>query len=137
DEDLAPLLDFYARGDAMGGFEEGLRQGLTRMLSSPNFLYRAELTPPDTEPGAIYELPDIDLASRLSFFLWSSIPDQELLDLAIAGELTEPGILETQIKRMLADPRSRALAANFAYQWLDLAKLDEIEPDADIFPYAS
>ena len=137
EQDMAPLYAFYERGETAGGFEEGIRQALTRMLSSPNFLYRAELAPEDVQPGQTYELSSLDLASRLSFFLWSSLPDEELLEVAMAGELKEPEVLERQVRRMLADPKSKALASNFAYQWLHLSKLGEINPDADIFPYAS
>ena len=136
-EDRSPLYEFYQRGYEAGGFEEGIRLALTRMLVSPNFLYRAEISPPDQEPGSVYPLSELDLASRLSFFLWSSLPDEELLELAIAGDLSEPEILETQVRRMLADPKSQTLASNFTYQWLELAKLDEISPDRFIFPYAA
>jgi len=134
--DMAPLQDFYELGYATGGFEEGIRRALTRALASPNFLYRSSDAPESLAPGEIYALNDLELASRLSFFLWSSIPDQELLDLAIAGELAEPAILNQQIDRMIADPRSSTLASNFAYQWLHLSKLDEINPDGAIYPYA-
>ncbi|MES2624231.1 MAG: DUF1592 domain-containing protein [Pseudomonadota bacterium] len=137
DEDKAPLLAFYNKGKEAGGFEEGIRQALTRTLASPSFLYRAEVAPDNLDPGAVYQLGSLDLASRLSFFLWSSIPDDELLELAIANKLEDPGVLEGQVKRMLADPRSSALAENFAAQWLKLGKLDELNPDDKIFPYAS
>ncbi len=135
-EDMAPLLAFYEQGHTIGGFEEGVRRALTRALASPNFLYRIHIAPEELEPGEIYALDDLELATRLSFFLWSSIPDRELLDLAIAGELSEPAVFEAQIERMIADPRSETLASNFAYQWLELSKLDEINPDGGIFPYA-
>ena len=137
DADRRPLFEFYDAGYANGGFEEGIRLALTRVLASPNFLYRAELAPPDLEAGAVYTISDLDLASRLSFFLWSSLPDQELLDLAAAGELSDPATLESQVMRMLADPRAETLASNFAYQWLALSKLDELNPDENIFPFAS
>ncbi|MDT8398191.1 MAG: DUF1592 domain-containing protein [Pseudomonadales bacterium] len=136
-QDTDILLDFYEAGYETGGFDEGIRQSLTRVLSSPNFLYRAETAPPDMKPGSIYQLGGEEMASRLSFFLWSSLPDQELLDLAAADKLKDPEILEEQVLRMLADPRSRTLASNFAYQWLGLANLDDINPDRGIFPYAS
>lgn len=135
--DTRVLFDFYERGYERDGFEEGIRQALTRVLASPNFLYRAEETPPDMEPGRTYQLSSVDLASRLSFFLWSSLPDEELLMLAEQGKLQDPDVLNEQIERMLADPRSRSLASNFAYQWLHLSKLDEINPDEATFPYAS
>jgi len=134
--DMEPLLAFYDIGYSSGGFEEGIRRALTRALASPNFLYRSSDAPENLAPGEIYALDDLELASRLSFFLWSSIPDQELLDLAIAGELSDPATLDEQIDRMIADPRSVTLASNFAYQWLHLSKLDEINPDGAIFPYA-
>jgi len=136
DDDMTPLLDFYDQGYAIGGFEEGVRRALTRALASPNFLYRIQTGPQDLEPGEVYALDDLELATRLSFFLWSSIPDRELLDLAIAGELSDPDTFDAQIDRMIADPRSSTLASNFAYQWLELSKLDEINPDGGIFPYA-
>ncbi len=137
DEDRRPLQEFYQAGYANGGFEEGIRLALTRILASPNFLYRAELAPPELEPGSIYEISDLELASRLSYFLWSSLPDEELMGLAIEQRLSDADILEAQVQRMLADPRSASLASNFAYQWLELSKLDEISPDENIFPYAS
>ena len=136
EEDMAPLLAFYEQGYELGGFEEGVRRALTRTLASPNFLYRTQTTPANIAPGAIYALDDLELATRLSFFLWSSIPDRELLDLATAGQLSEPGVMNQQIDRMIADPRSSILASNFAYQWLGLSKLDEINPDGAIYPYA-
>lgn len=137
DGDTRVLFDFYEKGYAEDGFEEGIRQALTRVLASPNFLYRAEETPPDMPPGRAYQLSSVDLASRLSFFLWSSLPDEELLTLAEAGELQKPEVLDAQIERMLDDPRSGTLGSNFAYQWLHLSKLDEITPDSATFPYAS
>lgn len=136
-EDMAPLLSFYRSGQELGGFEEGIRRALTRTLASPNFLYRAELAPTDLSPGTVYQLSSVDLASRLSFFLWSSVPDPTLLELAITDQLQDPAVLEAQVTRMLADPRASALAENFAAQWLKLAKLDEINPDETLFPYAS
>jgi hypothetical protein len=136
-EDMVPLRAFYAAGNEKGGFEEGIRSALVRALASPYFLYRAETLPAGDEPGAIYELSGLDLASRLSFFLWSSVPDEELLDLAFSGELQKPDVLNQQVDRMLADPKSNSLASSFIYQWLDLDKLDEIAPDPVIFPYAA
>ncbi len=137
DDDMQPLMKFFNSGRDESGFDEGMRRALTRMLASPNFLYRAELTPANSKPGDIYTLNSIDLASRLSFFLWSSIPDDKLLQLAVDNKLQDKKVLESEIKRMLADPRSKALAENFAYQWLKLSKLDELNPDPSIFPYAS
>jgi hypothetical protein len=137
DADMVPLRAFYAAGNEKGGFEEGVRSALVRALASPYFLYRAETLPEDNAPGAVYELSALDLASRLSFFLWSSVPDEELLDLAFSGELQKPEVVNQQVDRMLADPRSYSLASSFIYQWLDLDKLDEIAPDPVIFPYAA
>lgn len=131
--DLDKLLGVYQRISAEQGFEMGVRHALTAVLASPKFLYRIETVPADAKPGSIHALPDLELAARLSFFLWSSIPDEELLALAEAGRLHEPAILETQVQRMLADPRAETLASNFAYQWLNLAALDEVDPDPDLF----
>ncbi|MDG2174547.1 MAG: DUF1592 domain-containing protein [Gammaproteobacteria bacterium] len=136
ESDMAPLLSFYELGYTTVGFEEGIRRALTRALASPNFLYRSSLAPSNQQPGSAYAVDDLELASRLAFFLWSSIPDRELLDLAIAGELSDSQTLDTQVERMIADPKSSTLASNFAYQWLELSKLDEINPDGAIFPYA-
>jgi hypothetical protein len=136
-DDLQPLLAFYQQGLEEGGFEEGIRRGLTRTLASPNFLYRAELPGKTSDNDSTFALSSVDLASRLSFFLWSSVPDDELLEVAFTDQLQDPGVLEAQIRRMLADPRSSALAENFAHQWLHLSKLSEITPDPVLFPYAA
>jgi hypothetical protein len=135
--DMAVLRRFYEAGRRSGGFEEGVRAGLTRILASPDFLYRAEPAPADAKPGDVFPITDLELASRLSFFLWSTIPDDELLDLAVAGKLRDKAVLEAQVRRMLADPRADALASSFVSQWLNLAKLDEVVPDPNIFPYAA
>jgi hypothetical protein len=137
DEDMALVMDFYDRGKAQDGFEHGVRMGLTRILASPNFLYRAEAVPADVAAGDVFEISGLELASRLSFFLWADLPDAELLKVAQEGRLKDKDVLEAQVKRMLADPRAKTLATNFAYQWLQLSKLDDVTPDADIFPYAS
>ncbi len=136
-DDMAPLLQFFNQGRELAGFDEGMRRALTRMLASPNFLYRAELAPESAKPGDVYQLSSLDLASRLSFFLWSSIPDEELLQLGIDNKLRDQAVMDAQITRMLADPRASSLAENFAYQWLKMSKLDEIIPDPTIFPYAA
>ena len=107
------------------------------LLASPFFLYRSERVPAGLRPGATYAISDLELASKLSFFLWNSIPDDQLLQLAIAGKLSTPAVLDQQVKRMLADPRSITLASNFVQQWLDMKRLDEIVPDSAVFPYAS
>jgi hypothetical protein len=132
--EMTELRKFFKAGQERAGFEEGIRSALTRILASPNFLYRAERVPAGTAPGAVYRISDLDLASRLSFFLWSSIPDDELLGLAEAGRLREPGVLEAQVKRMLVDKRADTLVTNFAFQWLQIAKLNDVIPDANLFP---
>jgi hypothetical protein len=154
DADLAPLMRFYEAGRKAGDFDEGIRRALTALLASPNFLYRVEtsqksaqvtqattpagLTPvSDTATAAATPLSDGELASRLSFFLWSAPPDQQLLTLANEGKLHDPQVLKAQVSRMLADPRATTLASNFAFQWLDVQRLDEIKPDANLFPYVT
>ena len=134
ERDLAVLLDFYAQGRAEGGFEAGIELGLRRLLASPEFLFRVERDPAGAGPGTPYRVPDLELASRLSFFLWSSIPDDELLDLAAAGTLHRPDVLDAQTRRMLADPRAEALVENFAGQWLYLRNVRALTPDEDRFP---
>lgn len=135
--DLRDVLAYYERGAANGGFEEGIRGALTSILASPYFLYRAERAPPGAGPGESYRVSDLELASKLSFFLWNTIPDDELRDLAVRGELGKRAVRLAQIARMLADPRASTLASNFAFQWLNLGRLDEVAPDTVIFPYAS
>ncbi len=137
DGDIAPLMAFYDQAAAEGGHAAGVRQALTAILASPDFLYRYAAPPADAQPGEVFALDDLELASRLSFFLWSSIPDAELLDAAEAGRLHEPKVLKAQVQRMLADPRARALVTDFAFQWLEVAKLDEVIPDGAIFPNAA
>ncbi|HEX6997947.1 MAG TPA: DUF1592 domain-containing protein [Gammaproteobacteria bacterium] len=132
-EDVDALLELYARG-AANGFEAGIELALQRLLVSPKFLYRIEIEPENAAPGEAYRVSDVELASRLSFFLWSSIPDDELLTLAEQGRLADPAVLEQQVRRMLADPRSAALTENFAGQWLDLRALDSHEPVVEVFP---
>ena len=127
--DVATLLPFYRDGRAEGTFDAGIQAAVERVLVDPEFLFRIEADPPDVAPGAPYRISELELASRLSFFLWSSIPDDELLDLAAAGALSEPAVLDRQIRRMLADPRSSALVDNFAGQWLQLRKLRNAAPD--------
>ena len=137
DQDLTELLTYYQDGMKEGGFESGIRSAITGILASPFFLYRGEHVPAGLRPGETYAIDDLELASKLSFFLWNTIPDEELLDLGIKGKLSEPTLLEKQVKRMLADPRSVTLASNFVHQWLDMKRLDEIVPDSAVFPYAS
>jgi hypothetical protein len=135
--DLVELLAYYRDGLAIGGFEEGIRSAITGIVASPYFLYRAERVPAGLMPGDVYGISDIELASKLSFFLWNSIPDDELLDLAIRGELSDEPTLRRQVERMLTDPRAETLASNFVHQWLDMQRLDEVAPDRAIFPHAS
>ena len=134
DDDLKAPLEFYRQGRAEGGFDAGIEMALSSVLVNPQFLFRIERDPPDVPPGTAYRISDVELASRLSFFLWSSIPDDELLDLAARGELRRPDVLEQQVRRMLADERSRSLVTNFAGQWLYLRNLDSITPDMRLFP---
>jgi hypothetical protein len=133
-EDVRTLMAFYEPARDEGGFEAGIQAALERMLVSFHFLFRVESDPARLRPGTPYRLSDLDLASRLSFFLWSSIPDDELLTLAERGRLRDPGVIEAQVRRMLRDPRSRALAENFASQWLGLRKVTGWAPDPNVFP---
>jgi mono/diheme cytochrome c family protein len=134
DADLQDLLPFYTAGLAAGGFDIGIERALSRLLVSPQFLFRVERDPAGTAPGSTYRASDIELASRLSFFLWSSIPDDELLDVAARGKLKDPAVLEQQTKRMLADPRSESMVTNFAEQWLFLRDIEAKQPDELLFP---
>ena len=136
-DDVKTLLDFYQRGRADGTFDSGIRAALERLLISPDFLFRIEADPEAIAPGTPYRLSDVELASRLSFFLWSSIPDEELLDLAIRGKLREGDALERQARRMLADPRARtSLVDNFFGQWLQTRNVMLLTPDANTkFPW--
>jgi hypothetical protein len=133
-DDLGQLVTFYQEGQTSGGFEAGIETALRALLASPEFLFRIERDPQEVAAGTPYQVSDIELASRLSFFLWSSLPDDELLDLAAADRLREPEVLETQVRRMLADPRAESLTTNFASQWLHLRNLDAVQPDARLFP---
>jgi hypothetical protein len=157
--DMKLLMQFYRNGrkgkDAAASFDTGIREVITAVLASPFFLYRAERTPelvatsntgPSDGAGAAaatkaaaplsYRITDLELASRLSFFLWSTVPDDELLNLATADKLHDPQVLAAQVHRMLADPKSLTLSTNFAFQWLGLDRLAEIQPDPNLFPYA-
>jgi hypothetical protein len=134
DRDLAPLLEFYRDGRKKGTFDTGVQLALRRLLASPTFLFRIEEDPAGVAPGAAYRINDLELASRLSFFLWSSMPDDALLDLAAAGRLRQPAVLEAQVRRMLADPKAQALVENFAGQWLHIRNLQNIAPNTDEFP---
>ncbi len=134
DRDIAALLDFFRAGRSDGGFDDGIQFALERMLVDPEFLFRIERDPVDAAPGTPYPLGDLDLASRLSFFLWSSIPDDELLEAAADGRLTDPAELERQTRRLLADARSHALVDNFASQWLRLRNLESQERESADYP---
>jgi hypothetical protein len=133
-KDLAPLMQFYNEGRQAGGFEAAVGNAMVAMLSSVKFLYRIEPPPADAKPGSIYRLSNMELASRLSFFLWSSIPDEELLAAAEQGKLTDPKVLEHQVRRMLADPRAKTLVTNFAFEWLKVRDMDALEPDPFTYP---
>ena len=133
DDDLDTLLAFYEQGRAAGGFEAGIRKGIERLLVAPEFLFRIERDPPGVPPATAYRLTDLELASRLSLFLWSDIPDEPLLAAAEAGRLSEPDELDRQVERMLADRRARALVDNFASQWLQLGRVRGVIPDTDVF----
>jgi hypothetical protein len=133
DATVETLLAFYQAGREGGTFEDGIQQALARILIDPQFLFRFEREPSNVRDEATYRLTDIELASRLSFFLWSSIPDDELLDAASKGRLSDPAVLEQQVRRMLKDPRSHALVENFAGQWLYLRELKNVTPESDDF----
>jgi len=135
DADIDPLIAFYQdERNKTGNFEAGIEMALRRILADPEFIFRFEPPPAGVAPKTAYRISDTELASRLSFFLWSSIPDEELLKLAIDGKLHQPAILERQTRRMLADPKSRSLVTNFANQWLFLRELKNANPDVTIFP---
>jgi len=134
EKDVEMLLPFYQAGRAQGGFDLGIERALQRLLVSPQFLFRIEQDPKGTAPGSVHLVSDVELASRLSFFIWSSIPDDELLDTAAAGKLHQPQVLEQQARRMLRDPRSSSLVSNFAEQWLYLRDLDAKKPNELLFP---
>jgi hypothetical protein len=130
----APMAIYKEERSAGGDFEAGIRAALARILTSPSFLFRSETSPAALAAGTAHRVSEIELASRLSFFLWSSIPDDELLNLAIAGKLRAPGVLESQVRRMIADDRADALMSAFTGQWLQLRNLDKVTPDVLLFP---
>ena len=134
-DDLKGALTLYRQGRKSGGdFDNGIQKGLLVILASPKFLYRAHTAPGNAQPGETYRIADRELASRLSFFLWSSLPDDKLLALAGRNELHQPKVLEAQVRRMLADPRAHTLVTNFAFQWLNVHGLDQVDPDQNLFP---
>jgi hypothetical protein len=134
DADIEPLLQFYRNGRSEGNFERGIQTALGRLLVSPRFLFRIERDPANVGPRGLYRISDLELASRLSFFIWSSIPDDQLLDVAARGRLKDPKILEEQVRRMLADARAAALVKNFGGQWLFLRNMKVVDPDPNAFP---
>ena len=134
ERDFGSPLEFYRRGRSEEGFEAGIEMALSSILVSPAFLFRVERDPAGVSPKTAYRISDLELASRLSFSLWSSIPDGELLDVAIREDLRKPEVFERQVRRMLADRRSRALLTNFASQWLHLRNLESVTPDMRLFP---
>jgi mono/diheme cytochrome c family protein len=134
ERDVNALMGLYRKGAAEGGFEEGVRMALEGILASPRFVFRFEERPATARPGQAYAVSDVDLASRLSYFLWATAPDAELLRLAEAGRLSRPGEIERQVTRMLADRRADVLASRFAAQWLRLQDLDKIHPDVRFYP---
>ena len=133
DQDLAALMPFYESGRKERDFDLGIQTALERLLVSPQFLYRIERDPAGAAPGSVYRVNDLELASRLSFFLWSSIPDEELLSVAASGKLKQPAVLEAQVKRMLADSRADSMVTNFASQWLYLHDVNVKAPDLFVF----
>ncbi len=134
DDDLAAPMRFFEQGRAGKTFDAGIENAIIAILCSPKFLFRTEYAPTEVKAGGIYRVSDLALASRLSFFLWSEGPDEELLDLAVAGKLHEPAVLEREVRRMLADPRAESLVTNFAFQWLEVDSMDKIEPDDVEYP---
>jgi len=134
ERDVTAPMKFFRDGRSLGDFETGIQTGMMPIFASPKFLYRAEYDPAAAKPGSINRITDLELATRLSFFLWSSTPDAELLTLAEQNKLKDNAILEQQVARMLKDPRSKALIDNFGFEWLRLRDVDKIDPDVVIFP---
>jgi cytochrome c551/c552 len=132
--DVNVLMEFYASGRGAGTFDDGIEKALRRLLADPEFVYRREIAPATVRAGGSYHISDVALASRLSFFIWSSMPDDELLTLAEQGRLSEPAVLEKQVRRMVADPKSKDLIGNFAGQWLNLRALDTVQPNPGVYP---
>src|SRR5205085_4457407 len=120
-------------GREEAGFDAGIQRAVERVLAAPSFLFRVEHPPANAAAGSVYRLSDLDLASRLSFFLWGSVPDDELLNVAVRGKLKDTAVLEQQVQRMLHDPRSDALVNNFASRWLELSKIAGVVPDTDLY----
>ncbi|MCA9737701.1 MAG: DUF1592 domain-containing protein [Gemmatimonadota bacterium] len=135
ESDIEGLMGFYDQGFEEDGFEGGVRFALEAILASPHFVFRVEEAPSNIRPGSVYRISDYDLASRLSYFIWGTPPDAELIELARKNELSKGGQLEKQVQRLLADPRSEGLATRFAAQWLRLSDVDKVHPDALSYPY--
>jgi mono/diheme cytochrome c family protein len=133
EQDLQILLGFFKAGREEAGFDAGIQRAVERVLAAPSFLFRVEHPPANAVAGAVYRLSDLDLASRLSFFLWGSVPDDELMNVAVRGKLKDAAVLEQQVQRMLRDPRSDALVNNFASRWLELSKIAGVVPDTDLY----
>src|SRR5262249_1961018 len=133
DADIRALMSFYRAGRAGASFDAGIQRGVERVLAAPSFLFRVEREPASAVAGSAYRLTDLELASRISFFLWGSVPDEERLQAATRGKLKDSAVLEQQVRRMLRDPRSKALVDNFANRWLELSKLPGFVPDTGIF----
>ena len=131
--EMDTLLGFYRTGREASTFDSGIQRAVARVLVDPNFLFRFEREPANVAPGASFRLSDLELASRLSFFLWSSVPDDELREAAVRGQLKNPAVLERQVRRLLADPRADSLVSNFAGQWLFLRELKNVRPDSPDF----
>ena len=131
--EMDTLLEFYSSGRQTGSFDTGIQRAVARVLVDPNFLFRFEREPANAAPGTPFRLTDLELASRLSFFLWSSVPDDELRETAVKGQLKNPAVLERQVRRLLADPRADTLVSNFAGQWLFLRELKNVRPDSPDF----
>jgi mono/diheme cytochrome c family protein len=134
DADIQDLMPFYNEGKAEASFDLGIQKSVERLLVSPQFLFRIERDPANIAPGSIYRVSDLELASRLSFFLWSSVPDDELISVASKGGLKDPAVFEKQVRRMLADPRAETMVTNFAAQWLYIRDIDAKRPDEILFP---
>jgi hypothetical protein len=134
DPSMQTLMRFYEEGRAKGSFDDGIQNALSRILVDPQFVFRMEHVPSNLTEGGVYRLTDVELATRLSFFLWSSIPDDTLLSLAISGKLSDPAVLEQQTRRMLADPKARSLIDNFASEWMRLRELDNAQPEMAAAP---
>ena len=133
EQDLQTLLTFYKAGREEVGFDAGIQRAIERLLAAPSFLFRVEHPPANAAAGSVYRLSDLDLASRLSFFLWGSVPDEELMNVAVRGKLKDAAVLEQQVQRMLRDSRSDALVNNFASRWLELSKIAGVVPDTDLY----